>query len=132
MQGETEAEKRRLLSKPELLKERLGGPEGKPLLAMNHKIDQIAVKLTRPEKVRITSKTLREDVGKRLEQSGLKLERPFPWAVKPTLNLPLAIEQGTKIAFDKESVVRLDKLQGEIVRLAPGQVANDVMTPTIT
>ncbi len=128
LQGELEAEKRRLLAKPELLKERLGGPEGKPLLAMNHNVDQIAVKLTRPEKVRITSKTLREDVGKRLKQSGLKLERPSPWAVKPTLNLPLAIEQGTKIAFNKESVVRLDKLQGEIVRLAPGQVSNDKMT----
>jgi conjugative relaxase-like TrwC/TraI family protein len=128
LQGEAESEKRRLLAKPELLKERLGTPEGKPLLAMNHKIDQIAVKLTRPEKVRITSKTLREDVGKRLKQSGLKLEPPSPWAVKPTLNLPLAIEQGTKIAFEKESVVRLDKLQGEIVRLAPGHVANDVMT----
>jgi hypothetical protein len=63
-----------------------------------------------------------------LEQAGLKLGQPSPWAVKPTLHLPLAIEQGTKIAFDKESVVRLDKLQGEIVRLAPGQVANDVMT----
>jgi conjugative relaxase-like TrwC/TraI family protein len=63
LQGEAESEKRRLLAKPELLKERLGTPEGKPLLAMNHKIDQIAVKLTRPEKVRITSKTLREDVG---------------------------------------------------------------------
>ena len=128
LQGEPESEKRRLLAKPELLKERLDKPEGKPLLAVNHKIDQVAVKLTRPEKVRITSKTLREDVGKRLEQAGLKLERPSPWAVKPTLNLPLAIEQGTKIAFDKENVVRLDKLQGEIVRLAPGQVANDVMT----
>jgi hypothetical protein len=127
-QGETETEKRRLLGKPELLKKRLGGPEGKPLLAMNHKIDQIAVKLTRPEKVRITSKTLREDVGKRLEQASLKLEQPSSGAVKPTLNLPFAIEQGTKTAFDKESVVRLDKLQGEIVRLAPGQVANDVMT----
>ena len=128
LQGEPESEKRRLLAKPELLKERLGTPESKPLLAMNHKIDQIAVKLTRPEKVRITSRTLREDVAKRLEQAGLKLERPSPWAVKPTLNLPLAIEQGTNIAFEKESVVRLDKLQGEIVRLAPGQVANDVMT----
>ena len=129
LHGEPENEKRRLLAKPEFLKERLGGPEGKPRLwPMNHKVDQIAVKLTRPEKVRITSKTLREDVGKRLEQAGLKLEPPSPWAVKPTLNLPLAMEQGTKIAFDKESVVRLDKLQGEIVRLAPGQVANDVMT----
>jgi hypothetical protein len=128
LQGEPEKEKRRLLAKPELLKERLGKPEGKPLLAINHKIDQIAVKLTRPEKVRITSKTLREDVGKRLDQAGLKLEKPLPWPVKPMLNLPLAIEQGTKTAFDKDSVVRLDKLQGEIVRLAPGQVANDVMT----
>jgi conjugative relaxase-like TrwC/TraI family protein len=128
LRGEPESEKRRLLAKPELLKERLGGPEGKPLLAMNHKTDQIAVKLTRPEKVRITSKTLREDVGKRLEQAGLKLEKPTPSPVKPTHNLPLAIEQGTKIAFDKESVVRLDKLQGEIVRLAPGQVSNDKMT----
>jgi conjugative relaxase-like TrwC/TraI family protein len=131
LQGEPESEKRRLLAKPELLKERLGRPEGKPLLVMNHKLDQIAVKLTRPEKVRITSKTLREDVGKRLEQAGLKLEKPSPWAVKPTLNLPLAVEQGTQIAFDKESVIRLDKLQGEIVRLAPGQVANDVMTQQI-
>jgi conjugative relaxase-like TrwC/TraI family protein len=128
LKGEPESEKRRLLAKPELLKDRLGGPEGKPLLAMNHKIDQIAVKLTRPEKVRITSKTLREDVGKRLEQAGVKLVQPSLWPVKPVLNLPLAIEQGTKIAFDKESVVRLDKLQGEIVRLAPGQVANDGMT----
>jgi conjugative relaxase-like TrwC/TraI family protein len=128
LQGESESEKRRLLTQAELLKERLGGPDGKPVLAMNHKIDQIAVKLTRPEKVRITSKTLREDVGKRLEQSGLKLGQPSPWTIKPTLNLPLAIEQGTKIAFDKESVVRLDKLQGEIVRLAPGQVSNDKMT----
>jgi conjugative relaxase-like TrwC/TraI family protein len=128
LQGELEKEKRRLLAKPEILKERLGPPEGKPLLAMNHKIDQVAVRLTRPEKVRITSKTLREDVGKRLEQAGLKLEKPSSWPVKPALNLPIAIEQGTKVAFDKESVVRLDKLQGEIVRLAPGQVANDVMT----
>jgi conjugative relaxase-like TrwC/TraI family protein len=128
LQGEPESEKRRLLAKPELIKERLGGPDGKPLLAMNHKIDQIAVKLTRPGKIRITSKTLREDVRKRLELAGLKLKQPSPWPVKPTLNLPLAIEQGTKIAFDKESVVRLDKLQGEIVRLAPGQVSNDKMT----
>jgi hypothetical protein len=128
LQGERDSEKRRLLAKSELLKERLGRPEGKPLLAMNHKIDQIAVKLTRPEKVRITSKTLREDVGKRLEQADLKLGQPSSWPVKSTLSLPLAIEQGTKIAFDKESVVRLDKLQGEIVRLAPGQVSNDKMT----
>ena len=112
LKEEPEREKRRLLAKPELLKERLGGPEGKPLLAVNHKIDQTAVKLTRPEKVRITSKTLGEDVRKRLGQAGLKLERPSPWPVKSTLNLPLAIEQGTKIAFDKESVVRLDKLSG--------------------
>ncbi len=36
-----------------------------------------------------------------------------------------AVQQGTQIAFEKESVVRLDKLLGEIVRLAPGPIAND-------
>jgi hypothetical protein len=84
--------------------------------------------LTRPKKVRITSKTLREDVAKRLNDAGLVLETPSMFPVKAAVNLLKAVEQGTQIAFEKESVVRLDHLLGEIVRLAPGAVANDKMT----
>jgi conjugative relaxase-like TrwC/TraI family protein len=60
--GLPEDQKRQLLANPDLLKEKLGRPEGKPLLIADHRIDQQAVTLTRPKKVRITNKTLREDV----------------------------------------------------------------------
>jgi len=45
--------------------------------------------------------------------------------VKATLDLTGAIRQGTQIVFEKQSVVRLDHLLGEIVRLAPGVIANE-------
>jgi hypothetical protein len=83
-----------------------------------------AVMLTRPKKVRITSKTLREDMAKRLHNAGLVVEKPSPVPVASRMDLTEAIRQGTQIAFEKESVVRLDKLLGEIVRLAPGEIAN--------
>ena len=119
-----EDQKRQLLAKPDLLKEKLGRPEGKSLLIADHKIDQQAVTLTRPKKVRITSKTLREDVAKRLHAAGLIVEKPAPFPVKTRLDLTEAVRQGTQIAFERQSVVRLDHLLGEIVRLAPGAAAN--------
>jgi conjugative relaxase-like TrwC/TraI family protein len=125
LKGLPEDQKRQLLAKPDLLKEKLGRPEGKPLLIADYKIDQQAVTLTRPKKVRITSKTLRDDVAKRLHNSGLVMGKPAPFPVMAKLDLNEAIRQGTQIAFEKQSVVRLDYLLGEIVRLAPGAVAND-------
>ena len=87
-------------------------------------MDQSAVTLTRPKKVSISSKTLREDVSKRLHTAGLAIEMPSKFPVKAAVNLTQAVEQGAQIAFEKESVVRLDHLLGEIVRLAPGAIAN--------
>jgi conjugative relaxase-like TrwC/TraI family protein len=125
LKGLSEDEIRKVLAKPDTLQTRLGRPEGKPRLVADHVMDQQAVTLTRPKKVHIASKTLREDVGKRLLKAGLVVEPPSPFPVKANLNLNEAIRQGAQIAFEKQSVVRLDHLLGEIVRLAPGEIANE-------
>jgi conjugative relaxase-like TrwC/TraI family protein len=125
LKGLPEDQKRQVLAKPDLLKEKLGRPERKPLLIADHKIDQQAVTLTRPKKVRISSKTLREDVAKRLHNAGLVVDKPAPFPVRAKLDLNEAVRQGAQIAFEKQSVVRLDYLLGEIVRLAPGATANE-------
>jgi conjugative relaxase-like TrwC/TraI family protein len=121
-----EAEKRKMLSEGvDRLRERLGAPQGRPQLRADYQIHERAVTLTRPLKVRISSKTLREDVARRLQQANLTVENPFPFPVQSTLNLKEAVRQGEQLAFEKESVVRLDYLLGEIVRLAPGAVSNN-------
>jgi conjugative relaxase-like TrwC/TraI family protein len=126
--GVNEDEKRKWLTQGgEPLRERMGAPQAPPRIVPDYRLHDQAVTLTRPKKVRITSKTLREDVAKRLNDAGLVLESPSVFPVKAAVNLAQAIEQGTQIAFEKESVVRLDHLLGEIVRLAPGAVANDKM-----
>jgi conjugative relaxase-like TrwC/TraI family protein len=124
--GLGEDEKRRMLAQGvERLREQLGAPHGKPSLQPDFKIHDQAVTLTRPKKVRITSKTLREDVAKRLNNSGLIVDKPSGFPVRVRMDLTQAIRQGSQIVFEKESVVRLDKLLGEIVRLAPGEISND-------
>jgi conjugative relaxase-like TrwC/TraI family protein len=126
--GVNEDEKRKWLTQGvEPLRERMGAPQAPPRVVPDHRLHDQAVTLTRPKKVRINSKTLREDVAKRLNDAGLVLERPAVFPVKAAVNLHKAVEQGTQIAFEKESVVRLDHLLGEIVRLAPGAVGNDKM-----
>jgi conjugative relaxase-like TrwC/TraI family protein len=125
--GANEDEKRKWLTQGvEPLKERLGAPQAPPRVVPDYRLHDQAVTLTRPKKVRITRKTLREDVAKRLNDAGLVLETPSVFPVKAAV-LTQAVEQGTQIAFEKEIVVRLDHLLGEIVRLAPGAVANDKM-----
>jgi conjugative relaxase-like TrwC/TraI family protein len=126
--GVDEDEKRKWLTQGvEPLRERMGAPQAPPRIVPDHRLHEQAVTLTRPKKVRITSKTLREDVAKRLNDAGLVVETPSVFPIKAAVNLAQAVEQGTQIAFEKESVVRLDHLLGEIVRLAPGAVANDKM-----
>jgi conjugative relaxase-like TrwC/TraI family protein len=124
--GQSEDDKRKMLSQGiEPLRERLGAPQGRPRLVPDYRLHEQAVTLTRPKKVRITSNTLREDVDTRLNGAGLMVQAPAPFPTKTTLDLKPAVEQGTQIAFEKESVVRLDHLLGEIVRLAPGAMANE-------
>jgi conjugative relaxase-like TrwC/TraI family protein len=126
--GVNEDEKRKWLTQgAEPLRERMGAPQAPPRVVPDYGLHDRAVTLTRPKKVRITSKTLREDVAKRLNDAGLVLKTPSAFPVKAEVNLAQAVEQGTQIAFEKESVVRLDHLLGELVRLAPGAVANDKM-----
>src|SRR5471030_2153800 len=126
--GVGEDEKRRILAQGvEKLREQLGAPQSRPSLQANYKIHEQAVMLTRPKKVPITSETLREDVAQRLQKAGLVLERPSSFPVKAKLDLTEAIRQGAQIAFEKQSVVRLDQLLGEIVRLAPGAVPNEAL-----
>jgi conjugative relaxase-like TrwC/TraI family protein len=126
IKGVGEDEKRRMLAQGvEKLRERLGAPEVRPSLQADYRIHEQAVMLTRPKKVSISSQTLREDVAKRLQSASLIVDNPSPFPVKAKVDLTEAIRQGTQLAFEKQSVVRLDYLLGEIVRLAPGQVANE-------
>lgn len=126
--GVGEDEKRSMLAQGvEKLRERLGAPQSRPSLQAGYKIHEQAVMLTRPKKVPITSETLREDVAKRLQKVGLVLERPSSFPVTAKLDLTEAVRQGSQIAFEKQSVVRLDQLLGEIVRLAPGAVPNEAL-----
>jgi conjugative relaxase-like TrwC/TraI family protein len=124
--GVGEDEKRRILAQGvDKLREKLGAPQGRPSLTADFKIHDQAVTLTRPKKVPITSKTLREDVAQRLNNSGLVVDKPSGFPVRVRMDLAQAIRQGSQIVFEKASVVRLDKLLGEIVRLAPGEISND-------
>jgi conjugative relaxase-like TrwC/TraI family protein len=124
--GVREDEKRQMLAEgEEKLRERMGKPSARPSLEVAFQMREEAVLLSRPKKVLISSRTLREDVARRLQKEGLAVEKPFPFPVKSTLDLNEAFRQGERIAFEKESVVRLDHLLGEIVRLAPGAVSND-------
>jgi len=62
--GVSEDEKRKWLAQGgEPLRERLGAPQARPRLAADYRLHDQAVTLTRPQKVRITSQTLREDVA---------------------------------------------------------------------
>jgi conjugative relaxase-like TrwC/TraI family protein len=130
--GVGEDEKRRMLGQgAEKLREQLGAPHGSPSLKPDFKIHDEAVTLTRPKKVRITSKTLREDVAQRLNNSGLVVNQPSGFPVRARMDLTKAVRQGSQMTFEKESVVRLDKLLGEIVRLAPGEISNDKLAKVL-
>jgi conjugative relaxase-like TrwC/TraI family protein len=121
-----EDEKRKMLAQgPDKLREPMGQPWARPRLQVDFQMRDEAVLLSRPKKVLISSKTLREYVAKRLHQAGLTVERPFPFPIQSTLDLKEAVRQGEQIAFEKQSVVQLDHLLGEMVRLAPGAVSND-------
>src|SRR5260221_2504583 len=65
-------------------------------------------------------------VGRSFEENGFdvfvapeeKREQVLP------MDLSKLIEQGVRVVFERESIVRVDTLVGEIVRLAPGQATN--------
>lgn len=109
----------------ETIRAGLPAPQGRSMSGFT--ADQTAVLLTRPEKVEITSLRLKENTLEKLKTAGLAVTVPSPHAgsIESSLSIPQAIEQGITAVFAKDSVVRLDELVGEVVRLAPGAASNE-------
>ncbi len=101
-------------------------PPGPPLEREDHEIDYQAWFITRRPKEITSAAELRTAVRRSFEGNGFdvfvapeeKRERVVP------MDLNKVIEQGVQAVFGRESIVRVDHLVGEIVRLAPGQASN--------
>src|SRR6266446_758105 len=101
-------------------------PPGPPPEREDHEIDYQAWFITRRPKEITSTAELRTMVGRSFEENGFdvfvapeeKRERVVP------MDLSKLIEQGLRAVFERESIVRVDHLVGEIVRLAPGQASN--------
>jgi conjugative relaxase-like TrwC/TraI family protein len=101
-------------------------PPGPPPEREDHEIDYQAWFITRRPKEITSTAELRTMVGRSFEENGFDVfvareeqrERVVP------MDLSKLIEQGVRAVFERESIVRVDHLVGEIVRLAPGQASN--------
>jgi conjugative relaxase-like TrwC/TraI family protein len=101
-------------------------PPGPPPEREDHEIDYQAWFITRRPKEITSAPELRTAVRRSFEGNGFdvfvapeeKRERVVP------MDLSKVIEQGVQAVFERESIVRVDHLVGEIVRLAPGEVGN--------
>jgi hypothetical protein len=91
-----------------------------------HDLNEQAWLVTRRPKEMTSTTELRANVEKTFRENGFEIfvvpnEPSEPVACKA---LDEIIEQGVEAVFERESIVRLDHLVGEIVRLAPGQASN--------
>src|SRR6266403_499050 len=91
-----------------------------------HDLNEQAWLVTRRPKEIATTSELQANVETTLRDNGFERfvapqERREP---APAIELAKVIEQGIQAAFERESIVRVDTLVGEIVRLAPGQATN--------
>lgn len=102
-------------------------PQVKALAMPRHEAHEAAVLLTRPEKEEITSTALREITLEKLAEAGLKITPPAGQIVHTNVDLHAAVERGVAAVFEKDAVVRLDQLIGEIARLAPGAASNEAL-----
>jgi conjugative relaxase-like TrwC/TraI family protein len=112
----------------------LGKPELSPVRKIDeYDIDEQAWLITRRPKEIISPQELRERVERSFHDLGLVVPRvpssvrtPFRARATHPLHesLEQAIKEGTSACFARETLVPLDKLTGEIVRLAPGAVSN--------
>ena len=101
-------------------------PLGPPPQRGDHEIDYQAWFITRRPKEITSAAELRTAVGQSFEENGFDVfvppeenrERVGP------MDSSKVIEQGVQAVFERESIVRVDHLVGEIVRLAPGQAGN--------
>jgi hypothetical protein len=104
---------------------------GSPKLPSNrsideHDLDEQAWLVTRRPKEIATTVELKANVETRFREYGLEIAIPAEARNEPAANMDLekVINQGVEAVFERKSIVRLDQLVGEIVRLAPGQAAN--------
>lgn len=112
----------------------LGTPELSPVRKIDdYDIDEQAWLITRRPKEIMSPQELRERVERSFHDLGFvvpQVPSPVRTPFRTRATYPLyesveqAIKEGTSACFAHETVVPLDKLIGEIVRLAPGAVSN--------
>jgi conjugative relaxase-like TrwC/TraI family protein len=91
-----------------------------------HDLDEQAWLVTRRPKEITTTAELRANVQTTFRENGFEVFVAPEARSEPTVSMDLekVINQGVEAVFERESIVRLDHLIGEIVRLAPGQADN--------
>jgi conjugative relaxase-like TrwC/TraI family protein len=89
-------------------------------------LDEQAWLVTRRPKEHSSREDIRTKVQQSFRQAGFEFPKPPVRTAEPPAreDLKSVISQGLKSVFERETVVRLDDLVGEIVRLAPGRCSN--------
>jgi conjugative relaxase-like TrwC/TraI family protein len=119
----------------------LAKPELSPVRKVDdYDIDEQAWMITRRPKEIMSPQELREKVERSFHDLGFVVPNA-PSLVRAPLHsiataqlhesLEKAINEGTTACFARETIVPLDKLIGEIVRLAPGAVSNAAITEAL-
>ncbi|MBV8352626.1 MAG: relaxase domain-containing protein [Verrucomicrobia bacterium] len=91
-----------------------------------HDLNEQAWLVTRRPKEIATTAELKANVETTFRESGFEMFVAPEARSEPAVSMDLekVISQGGEAVFERESIVRVDHLVGEIVRLAPGQAAN--------
>jgi conjugative relaxase-like TrwC/TraI family protein len=91
-----------------------------------HDLNEQAWLVTRRPKEIATTTELKANVETTFRENGFEMFVAPGAPSEPVVSMDLekVIGQGIQAVFERESIVRVDHLVGEIVRLAPGQAAN--------
>ncbi len=91
-----------------------------------HDLNEQAWLVTRRPKEITTTAELRTGVETAFDENGFEIFVTPEARSEPvvTMELEKVVDQGVQAAFERESIVCLDHLVGETVRLAPGQATN--------
>jgi conjugative relaxase-like TrwC/TraI family protein len=109
------------------IRELLGAPSLRSDRSFDeHDLNEQAWLVTRRPKEIATTAELKLDVGTTFRESGFEMFVAPEARGEPAVSMDLekVISQGVEAVFERESIVRVDHLVGEIVRLAPGQATN--------
>ena len=91
-----------------------------------HDLNEQAWLVTRRPKEIATTAELKANVETTFRENGVERFVAPEARNEPAISMDLenVISQGIEAVFERESIVRVDRLVGEIVRLAPGQAVN--------